>query len=170
MKKHYNYLCKIATLEEIKKYWDQEIENNSNPMYKIARIEDIEEIKQGTRIPYIGIYNDEVICRITAIINPEGVKNEAQSSNELVNKKRCFLCAIKTKIEYENNGYFKKLLQYTEKNLQEKGFEEISLAVDQKEKRNIEIYKHLGYIHYIRTEINRNYIFDYYYKELKNNS
>lgn len=171
MEKQNNYVCKKASLEEIKIRWDNEIKRHpNNIMYTIARQEYIDEAKKSTRITYIGLLNDNIICDATAIIKPEGIQNESQSKENLVSQTRCYLCGIRTNKEYENQGYFSRLYNYIEKDLVSRGFKEIALSVDVSKTRNLLIYFHLGYTNYIRTETitnnNSTYIFNYYYKKI----
>ena len=68
-----NYICKIATKEELLKRWDYLLTihpgNNSWCVYKQNAIRNFEE---GNTISYLGFLNNEIICELTAYI-----KNEA---------------------------------------------------------------------------------------------
>lgn len=176
MKKRDNYQIKVATLKEIEDRWNYEINININKkeIYKNAKDICINEVKKESRIVYIGLLNNKIICDATAIIKEEGILNEAKTKDNLVNKKRAYLCCFRTNKEYENQKYFSKLYNFLEQDLKEKNFKELSLSVDRNEKRNIEIYKNWNYINYIKTDIIYNNgnikIYDYYYKELKDNN
>lgn len=171
MKEQNNYICKQATIEEITKKWDYEVNiHKDNILYPLARKEYIEEAIKGTRISYVGILNGEIICDATVIIKEEGILNEAQQKEDIISNERCYLCGLRTNKEYENKGYFSKLYKFIENDLKEKGYKELSLSVDVKETRNLMIYFHWNYINYIRTEIvhgkSRDYVHNYYYKKL----
>ena len=173
MPKQDNYICKIATLEEITDRWDYEASlHPQNLLYPFAKKEYVEEAAKGNRITYVGILNGNIICDATAVIKKEGILNEAGDIKNIVNEKRVFLCGVRTNKEYENQKYFSRLYHFIEEDLRKKGYEEISLSVDITEKRNIEIYKHLGYTNLIGTEIregkNKSYTYNYYYKDIKN--
>lgn len=171
MKEQNNYICKQATIEEIIKKWDYEVElHKDNLLYPFAKKEFVEEALKGTRIAYVGILNGKIICDATAIIKEEGILNEAQQKDNLISSERCFLCGLRTNKEYENQGYFSKLYNFMENDLKKKGYKELSLSVDVRETRNLMIYFHLNYTNFIRTEIihgkDRDYIHNYYYKKL----
>lgn len=166
-----NYQCKKADISEIEKIWNEDIKKHSNnPLYITAKEEHLREIKRNTRITYIGLLKDDIICDITVIIKPEGIQKEAGNIEDIVNTKRAFLCGIKTNPQYENKGYFSKLFHFVEQELKKEGWKEISLAVEEGEKRTKSIYKHLGFNHYIGTEIKQGdgtiYTFHYYYKTI----
>lgn len=166
-----NYICKIASLDEIKKKWDYEIEIHSdNPLYLKAKEEYLKEAKKGTRIVYVGILGNEIICDVTAIIKKEGILSESRNHDDLVSDKRCFLCAFRTNKEYENKGYFSKLYKFMENDLIKKGFTEFSLSVDTSKKRNMDIYKKWNFTNFIRSEVilttDYKYItYNYYFKK-----
>lgn len=171
MKKQNNYICKIATIDEIREKWDYEIKlHNNNELYIAAKNEYLEEAQKGTRITYIGKLGNDIICDATIIIKEEGIKKESSKTDNLISDKRCFMCAVRTNEEYQNKGYFSKLYKYIEEDLKKRGYKEISLYVDVSETKNLLMYFHWNYINYIRTEIKysktREYIFNYYYKEL----
>lgn len=173
MGKQCDYQCKIANIEEIEEKWDYEISiHGDNPLYIKAKNNYVNEVKKGTRIVYIGKLNGKIICDATAIIKEKGILNEAQSSKDLVSKKRAYLCAFRTKKKYENKGYFSKLYKFMENDLILKGYEEFTLSVDVSKTRNLIIYFKWGYINYLRTEIkytsSRDIFFNYYLKETKN--
>ena len=170
-----NYICKVATLEEIEERWNEEANKNGNTsIYQEAKNEFINEVKKRNRIVYIGKIKDTIICDLTVILKPEGIKKEAKSNDNIINDTRVFLCAIRTNKEEENKGYFSKLLSYVENELLKQGYKEISLSVEENEKRNKNIYEHLGFTNYIKTEIIEGngtiYTYHYLYKTIKNTS
>lgn len=171
MKEQNNYICKQASIDEIIKRWDYEVNlHNDNLLYPFAKKEFVEEAIKGTRIAYVGMLDNEIICDATVIIKKEGILNESQNKDNLVSDNRCFLCGLRTNKEYENKGYFSKLYKFMEEDLKRKGYTEISLSVNVEETRNLMIYFHWNYTNFIRTEIinnkDKNYIFNYYYKKI----
>ena len=169
MQEQNSYICKIATLEEIEKRWIEEAnKHKENAHYWEAKEEYKEEARKGTRITYIGLLAGEIICDITAVIKKAGIKKEAGDIEEIVTQNRAYLCGIRTNKEQEKKGFFSRLFHFAEKDLRKRGFQELSLSVDQEETRNMEIYKHLGFTNYIGTEVkqgeDKNYIFHYLYK------
>lgn len=165
-----NYYCKVASISEMMKKYDYEIdkaseEDKTNWYYwkdlsiKLALNKYIDT--------YIGILDDEIICELKVVYNPACVQN----SNGLVDDKTVYLEGIRTNKEYENKGYFSSLFKYTVNDLKKRGYDRITLGVEPQELRNNEIYKHLGFTNYIKEGIvnypNGDSIkANYYYKDL----
>ena len=71
-----NYLCKIATEEEMNIRWDYLIDSCSDDSnWIIWKKENIDRFKNNKIIPYYGLLNGEIICEATAMINKEFVQN-----------------------------------------------------------------------------------------------
>lgn len=164
-----NYICKIATIEEMNKKWDYEISvATKKENWIIWKEQNIKNYKNGKIIPYYGIINDQIICEATAVLTSDIVQN----SNKLVDDTTAYLTAFRTNKEYEGKGYFSILYKFMEEDLKNKGYTVLTLGVEPEEIRNKEIYKHYGFVEHIRnakevypdgTEID----VEYYGKKLK---
>ena len=164
-----NYICKIATIEEMNRKWDYEISlaiNKKN--WIIWKKQNINNYKSGKIIPYYGILDDQIICEATAVLTSDIVQN----SNKLIDDTTAYLTAFRTNKGYENRGYFSKLYKFMEEDLKNKGYDLLTLGVEPDEIRNKEIYSHYGFVKHIKnakevypdgTEI---YV-EYYGKKLK---
>ena len=64
-----NYICKIASVDEMKIKWNYEIKKHKSPNWKIWKVESIERVKNGQCIVYYGILNGKIICETTAMID-----------------------------------------------------------------------------------------------------
>ena len=101
-----SYKCKIASLEELSKKCDYEIEihPNDNKWIEFKRI----SLKNfNTRITYIGLLDDRIITEATAIISEDDL--DMQNKEGLINKDTAYLTGFRTNKEYEGKGYFSKL-------------------------------------------------------------
>ena len=164
-----NYICKIATIEEMNKKWDYEISvATKKGNWIIWKEQNIKNYKNGKIIPYYGIINDQIICEATAVLTSDIVQN----SNKLVDDTTAYLTAFRTNKEYEWKGYFSILYKFMEEDLKNKGYTVLTLGVEPEEIRNKEIYKHYGFVEHIKnakevypdgTEID----VEYYGKKLK---
>ena len=66
-----NYICKIASIEEMEQKWDYEISQHSEKRNWIVwKDQAIESSRTGLSIPYYGILDGTVICEATAVLNP----------------------------------------------------------------------------------------------------
>jgi len=142
------YICKIADLDEIIKKWDYEISihpNNEN--WIIWKNKSIEGYKEKNQLCYIGILNGEIIAEATAMITTNGVQN----ADGLVSSDTAYLCAFRTRKEFQNQGYFAKLYRYMEDDLYNKGYRTLTLGVEPDEIKNKEIYFKYGFTHFIKS-------------------
>jgi len=141
------YICKIASIEEMERKWNYEIKKHKNPNWKLWKTEAIERVKGGQSIAYYGILNGKIICEATAILD----KDIVQNSENLVNDKTAYLCAFRTIEKYQGKGYFSKLFTFMIDDLKSKGYERVTLGVEPNETEILNIYKHLGFNEYIKS-------------------
>ena len=95
------YICKIATLEEMNTKWDEEINLHSNKEnWTYWKTQNIDNFKKGYSIPYYGLLNDKIICEATAIVNSKATQNPLM----LIDKETVYLLGFRTKKEYQNKG------------------------------------------------------------------
>lgn len=143
-----NYICKIASVEEMIINWDYQINKaNNKENWTKWKKENIENYKNGKIIPYYGILNGEIICEATVALKGDVFQN----SKGLVGNNIAYLTGFRTKKEFEGKGYFSILYKYMEQDLLKKGFKELTLGVEPEEIRNKQIYYHWGYNNYIKT-------------------
>ena len=146
-----NFICKIATREEMVKRWEYLINKNSmwNKYIDFA----FRNFDNNNAITYIGILNGEIICEATAYIKEDAFIGDIDEPSGLLSDDMAYLAAFRTNKEYEGQGYFRKLYDFMENDLKERGYTEFSLGVGPEAVRNIEIYFHLGFRDYIKTVI-----------------
>jgi len=142
-----DYICKIATIDEMESKWDYEIKKHKSPNWKIWKAEAIEYVKNGQSIAYYGMLNGRTICEATAMLD----KNIVQNSDGLVNDKTVYLCAFRTVEKYRSKGCFSKLFNFMIGDLKNKGYEKVTLGVEPTETENLKIYKHLGFNEFIKS-------------------
>lgn len=143
------YLCKIASLEEMNRKWDYEIEHNINDVrnWIIWKSHFLENFKNDYIIPYYGILDGNIICEATAMLNSEAVQN----SEGLVGNGVVYLSAFRTIEEYQGKGYFSKLMKFMLNDLKRRGIVRVTLGVEPAEETNKKIYAHYGFNEYIKS-------------------
>ena len=143
-----NYICKIASLDELEKKWQYEIDNATNDKDNWVKWKKqmIDRYNLRKIIPYYGILNGKIICECTAAIDPSVIQN----SENLIDEKTAYLFAFRTITEYQNQGYFSKLFKFMLDDLRTKGYERVTLGVEPKEKRNKAIYTKYGFTEHIK--------------------
>lgn len=142
-----DYICKIATIEEMETKWNYEIKKHKSHNWEIWKSESIERVKNGQSIAYYGILNGKIICETTAMLD----KNIVQNSGGLVDGKTVYLCAFRTVEKYQGKGYFSKLFEFMINDLKCRGYEKVTLGVEPTETENLKIYQHLGFNEFIKT-------------------
>lgn len=146
-----NYVCKLATLNEMNEKWDYEIahaeEDKDN--WVTWKKSSIEHAQQGISLPYYGILDGKIISEATAILDG----SIAQNSDGLVDEKTAYLSAFRTIPEYQGKGYFSKLFMFMLEDLKNRGYEKVTLGVEPEETENKEIYFHYGFTEHIKTGV-----------------
>ncbi len=144
------YLCKIASLEEMNTKWDYEIahKDKGRENWVIWKKEQLEHFRHGWVLPYYGILDGQIICEATANIRPEAVQN----SEGLVDEKTVYLSAFRTIPAFQGQGYFSRLFRFMLADLRARGFTRATLGVEPEERTNKAIYFHYGFRSFIKAE------------------
>lgn len=142
-----DYICKIASVDEMEAKWNYEIKKHKSSNWKIWKAEAIERAKRGQSIAYYGILNGKIICEATAMLD----KNTVQNYDRLVDDKTVYLCAFRTIEKYQNKRYFSRLFDFMICDLKGRGYEKVTLSVEPAEADNLKIYQHLGFNEFIKS-------------------
>lgn len=144
-----NYICKIATIDEMNIKWDYEISKATDDKenWIIWKEKNLERYKKGFIIPYYGLLDGKIICESTAIINSSVIQN----SKDLIDEKTAYLSAFRTIDEYQGMGYFSKLFKFMINDLKSKGYNNFTLGVEPNETKNKTIYFNYGFNEYIKN-------------------
>lgn len=141
------YQCKVASLEEIMQKMDYEIAiHPGDKSWEFWKEETRSFFEKQKRICYVGILDGKIICEATAAIS----KDAAQNPEGLIDESTAYLFAFRTNEGERGKGYFSKLYQFMEADLKSRGYTRFTLGVEPKETQNLEIYKHLGFVHFIK--------------------
>lgn len=141
------YICKIATIDEMEVKWNYEIKKQKNSNWKIWKHESISRVKNGQSIVYYGVLNGEIICEATAMFD----KSIVQNCEGLVDDKTVYLCAFRTVEKHQGKGYFSRLFQFMIDDLKRRGYKKVTLGVEPVEIDNLKIYQHLGFDTFIKS-------------------
>lgn len=146
-----NYICKIATLDEMNTKWDYEIahadEDRDN--WILWKKSNTRHMLEGKSLPYYGILDGQIISEATAILDG----SIAQNSEGLVDEKTAYLSAFRTIPEYQGKGYFSKLFLFMLADLKSRGYEKVTLGVEPEELENKQIYTHYGFTEHIKNGV-----------------
>ncbi len=146
------YICKIASVDEVIAKWNYEIKKQKRKQKKSAlelvKNNAIENIKNGQAVIYYGKLNDKIICQATAMFD----ENIIQNSDGLVGVETVYLCNFSTDKKYQGRGFFSKLFKFVIEDLKNKGYIKYTLGVEPKETKNLQIYQHFGFNTLIKSE------------------
>ena len=143
-----HYTCKIASLKEMNRKWDDEIRQHpGNDNWIVWKQEAIRNYQAGKSIPYYGVLDGTIICEATAVTDPDAMQN----GDGLLDAHTAYLCAFRTVKRFQGKGYFSKLLRFMLNDLKQKGFTKAVLGVEPTDKANKAMYKHWGFIEYIKS-------------------
>lgn len=150
------YTCKIATRSELCSRWDylNAIHPGSREWmgYRGFALRNFDD---GAAITYLGFLNGEIICEATAYIKSSAFVDDIDDPSGLLTDSMGYLAAFRTNEEYEGQGYFRTLYEYAEADMRARGYTALCLGVGPESVRNIQIYFHLGYTDYLKTEIQK---------------
>ncbi len=145
---HEGYICKIATVEEMKQNWDYLVKIHPNDnAWKIYSNTAIENMQKGSTIVYYGILNGTIISEATAMFSDLDVQN----SDGLVDDETVYLSAFRTRKEYQGQGYFSELYKYMENDLKNRGYKRLTVGVEPSELKNMAIYFKYGFTKFIKS-------------------
>ena len=144
-----NYICKIATIDEMNRKWDYEINKavDDKDNWIKWKKDNIERFQKGLIIPYYGLLNDEIICECTALLDSSIVQN----SDNLVDENTAYLSAFRTNEEYQGRGFFSILFNYMIEDLKSRGYKRVTLGVEPEEIKNKAIYQKYGFTEHIKN-------------------
>ena len=144
-----NYICKIASFEEMNTKWDYEIEHASKKEnWIIWKMENIKNMVENKIIPYYGILDGKIIFEATANID----KDIVQNSDGIIDKNTAYLSAFRTNTDYQSKGYFSRLFKFMIQDLKQKGYKSVTLGVEPSETKNMQIYFKYGFTNFIKSD------------------
>lgn len=141
------YICKIASLNEMERKWDSEIKKHKNSNWSVWKNEAIARMLNGQSIVYFGLLNGKIISEATAMLDGQFVQNR----DGLVNEDTAYLCAFRTVDKFQGRGYFSELFDFMIEDLRKKGYKKVTLGVEPCETENLKIYQHFGFNEFIKA-------------------
>lgn len=145
-----DYICKIATKEEVEAMFDFHIANSNKKENWIKwKALEVDDMVNNRTINYHGVLDGKTICEATAAIDNKNIQN----SEGLIDDKTSYLMAFRTLPEYRGKGYFSILFNFMLNDLKSRGYERVTLGVEPQELINKKIYSHYGFNEFIKTGI-----------------
>ena len=144
-----NYICKIASLDEVASMFDFYIENDLEERENWIKWKEtaLDNCKNGRTINYHGVLDGKIICECTAALDPKNIQN----SEGLIDKDKAYLLAFRTLPEYRGKGYFTPLFNFMIEDFKKRGIRQVTLGVEPGELKNKSIYEHYGFTEHIKN-------------------
>lgn len=141
-----------ATIEDLEIIWNKNIEKHPNDLrWKVWKEKYIDYNEKEMASTFV-VCDNEPVGEITILFSPECSavvgKKEICDGKHLAN-----LNAFRIEKKYENKGHISKLLKMAIEYAREKGITELSIGVEENEKRNRAIYEHWGFTDFIMSEV-----------------
>ena len=155
-----------ATIEDLEKIWDKDIEQNKGEdCYIRWKQQYMEYNETGKATTFVVLDEDEPIGQITVLFSPEcsAVKNRPLLCN---GKTKANMNAFRIDKKYEGQGHISKLVKMAEKYAKDKGITYLTIGSEAKESRNLAIYLHFGYKEFITSLIEDGELILFYGKSI----
>ncbi len=157
---------KMADRESLGKIWDKNIENNKgDARWTKWKDEYIGYNESNKYTTFLVLDGAEPVGEGTLIWSPEC--NAIAGRTQLADGYRVAnINALRIEKPYEGQGHISRLISVMERFAKEKGVERLTIGVEAKETRNLAIYLHCGFCHFVMSEAEGNELVLYYEKSL----
>ena len=162
----FNY--RIATIDDLNKLWDYDINRHTGEerkQWKRWKIQYLEYNKNGDATTFVVLDEDTPIGQITILFSPKcsAVKDRPMLCD---GKIIANMNAFRIKKEYEGQGHISKLVKLAEQYAKNKGIEYLTIGSEAKESRNLAIYLHFGYTKFITSFVEDDELILFYGKNI----
>ena len=148
-----NFVCKVATRDEILKRFDYEISINSSEKENwLVWKQEFIDMSEWKRISYFWFLNGSVICEATAALSSDACQN----MEDLIDDKTAYLFAFRTNKKFRWQWYFSKLFKFMIDDLKSRWYEQVILWEEPTEIENKKIYFHYGFNEFVKSDVELN--------------
>lgn len=156
-----------ATLEDLERIWDYQIaQNPDEPRNQRWKESYISRNIHNRAVTYVVAINDEPVGEVTLDYFAEAYGNPSIRKKLADGKHTAYVTALRIRKEFEGNGYISSLMQFLESQAKQMGFNHLTIGVGAEETRNLAIYLHWGYEHFILAEEDAGELVLFYAKAL----
>ena len=141
-----------ATIEDLEKIWDKDIQANSdNERYLRWKDEFIEANKLENIVTFVILNDDDPIGQASLVLNKNNIKFKCR---DLLcdGRERAYLSTLRIEKSFEGQGHISKLIKTIENFAKNKSIKFLTIGVEAKETRNLSIYLHFEYNEFITSE------------------
>lgn len=141
-----------ATKSDLEIIWNKNI--NSHPedeRWKRWKEEYIAYNEKGQAVTFVAV-DDEPVGEITILLSQE-CKPVLKKAKLCDGKTIANMNAFRIEKKYEGQGHITKLVKMAEEFARSIGIKELSIGVEENEKRNRAIYEHFGFTEFMFSEV-----------------
>lgn len=160
------YEYHIATLPELEQIWNKNIQANPEDIrWRAWKREYISYHTEGKGTTFLVLCDGIPVGEGTLLFSPEC--NAIRGRTVLADGHSCVnLNALRIEKAHEGNGHISKLVHLMEAYAVNLGYSTITIGVEAAETRNLSIYLHWNYNHFVLSEIEDDCLVLYYAKQL----
>ena len=160
------FIYRKATIKDLNTIWDKDIkENKDDERYIKWKKSFIDSNKNGDIVTFVVLNDNGPIGQCTIVLNANNINFKCK---DLLcdSKEKAYLSTIRIEKQFEQQGHISKLVKTVENFAKKKGFSYLTIGVEAKETRNLAIYLHFNYTHFITSELDDNTLILFYQKSL----
>jgi len=134
---------RIATIEELEKWWDKKIENQpNNPAYKIWKENFVEGNKNGSRKTFFVFDEGEYVGQGTLLLKSNDDVMTGDAKAEIIK--------LEINKVHRGKGIATLIYKAIEKYAKENDISTLTIGVEPCEIRNMQIYFHWGFVNFLK--------------------
>lgn len=154
-----------ATLEDLETLWNKEIEKNpDNPRYFRWKCSFLERNRSGRAATFLVLDGDSAVGQVTLDRFADGYSGNRAPLADGVST--AYVNSLRIDKAYEGKGYVSQLMGTMETWAKAQGFTCLTVGVEAAETRNLGIYLHWGYTHFVMAEEDCGELVLFYGKQL----
>ncbi len=154
-----------ASLEDLEKIWNKDIQNNINDKRYIKWKEEfINANKNKDIITFVVLDNDDPIGQISLVLNKNNLN--VSCKDLLCGPNKANMATFRIEKQYENQGHISKLVKIAEDYAKKLNIKYLTIGVEAKESRTLSIYLHWGYTNFVTSIIDDGELILFYQKEI----
>ncbi len=134
---------RIATIKELEDWWDKKIEKQpNNPSYKIWKETFVKANIEGSRKTFFVFNEGEYVGQGTLLLESEDKDVTCNGKAEIIK--------LEINPEFRGKGIATKIYKTIEAYAKSLGIKTLTIGVEPREVRNVQIYFHWGFVNYIK--------------------
>ena len=159
-------ICRKATAEDLEQIWDYQIlANPGDPDWVRWKGEFIANNRSGAAATFVAVVDGIPAGEGTLLFSPDckAIRGRLALADGVTTAN---INALRIRKEYEGRGYISALVKYMEAYAKDHGITRLTIGVEAAETRNLGIYLHWGYDHFLLSEGESEELVLYYGKNI----